>query len=336
MIHVEYKKQDNFPPDREIILFDRDAFQSLGDEGLLKVNKIYNVLCPQVFVMECLAPNRASSAEKEQLLRRLELIENPIVFTGDTNISPIIDIPRGVEYSGILSSEQIARNCITSKPITMERVTPEKFISHYRPRIKVFKKEMEAYTKACDVYRGSLSPGQLDSNVQRHFQETHNVTLSRQGIRNVRREREGALITQELDSASREAQREIEIKSVDENIETFQTFFYLTGRDIEELRGKIQDGGRLTVENYPDLAYPIYIYYLAFFMICARQHNTKHLDPSYVRDFRYLHYLNFCNLFITNETSTPHIVDSIPHPNIRETPVMTSETLKRELKKELV
>ena len=115
MIHVEYKKQDNFLHDREIILFDRDAFQSLGDKGLLKVNKIYNVLCPPVFVMECLAPNRATEAEKKWLLDRLRLIENPLVFTGDTNISPVIDIPHGVEYSGILSSEQIARNCIVSK-----------------------------------------------------------------------------------------------------------------------------------------------------------------------------------------------------------------------------
>ena len=115
MIHVEYKKQDNFPHDREIILFDRDAFQSLGDQGLLKVNEKYNILCPQVFVMECIAPentdkksNEKLEKDKRSLRRRLGLIENPIVFTGDTNISPIIDVPRGVEYSGILSSEQ---NC---------------------------------------------------------------------------------------------------------------------------------------------------------------------------------------------------------------------------------
>ena len=106
----------------KLILFDRDAFQSLGDQGLLKVNEKYNVLCPQVFVMECIAPentdkksNEKLEKDKRSLRRRLGLIENPIVFTGDTNISPIIDVPRGVEYSGILSSEQIARNCIVSQ-----------------------------------------------------------------------------------------------------------------------------------------------------------------------------------------------------------------------------
>ena len=57
MIHLNYEKKDNYPHHKKIILFDRDAFQSLGDAGLLKVNKKYNVLCPQVFVTECLAPN---------------------------------------------------------------------------------------------------------------------------------------------------------------------------------------------------------------------------------------------------------------------------------------
>ena len=331
MIHVEYKKQDNFPPDREIILFDRDAFQSLGDQGLLKVNKIYNVLCPQVFVMECLAPNRASSAEKEQLLRRLELIENPIVFTGDTNISPIIDIPRGVEYSGILSSEQIARNCIVSKPITMERVTPEKFISHYRSRIKAFKAEIKALNDACRIFEKTLTPGQIDSNVKKYFQEVHNRTLSKEEIRDIRRGNEGTLLTQKLDCAARKALEDIEVKPLDKIIGEFKTFFFLKNRDPEKLKNLTQSGRGLTVENYPYLSYPIYLYYLIFFITGARQYNTEHLDKSYARDIRYLHYLNFCDLFITNETSTPHIINSLPYPNIRETPVMTSEALKREL-----
>ena len=178
MIHVEYKKQDNFPHDREIILFDRDAFQSLGDKGLLKVNKIYNVLCPQVFVMECIAPentdkksNEELEKDKKSLRRRLKLIENPLVFTGDTNISPVIDIPRGVEYSGILSSEQIARNCIVSKPITMERVTPEKLIAHHNPRVNAFKNNVKTLTETCELYRGDLTTKPLISRAQKSFQQ---------------------------------------------------------------------------------------------------------------------------------------------------------------------
>ena len=164
MIHVEYKKQDNFP-------HDRDAFQSLGDKGLLKVNKIYNVLCPPVFVMECLAPNRATEAEKKWLLDRLKLIENPLIFTGDTNISPVIDIPRGVEYSGILSSEQIVRNCIVSKPITMERVTPEKLIAHHNSRVNAFKNNVKTLTETCELYRGDLTTKPLISRAQKSFQQ---------------------------------------------------------------------------------------------------------------------------------------------------------------------
>ena len=334
MIHVEYKKQDNFPPDREIILFDRDAFQSLGDEGLLKVNKIYNVLCPQVFVMECLAPNRASSAEKEQLLRRLELIENPIVLTGDTNISPIIDIPRGVEYSGILSSEQIARNCIMSKPITMERVASEKLISHYEPRIGDFKRYIKTITEKCDAAKGMLTPNKISSDVQKIVQpmlEMLDRTVSKQEVKKVLRQNKRTYVTQTPSYAAEKTLQEIENETMDENITMLEKILHLTNISTNRLRRELTDRKRLTVENYPHLAYPIYIYYLFKFTTYARQINAEHLDNSYWSDFRYLHYLNFCDLFITNEKSTPHIVNSIPYSNIKETRIMRSDELKSEL-----
>ena len=328
MIHVEYKKQDNFPHDREIILFDRDAFQSLGDEGLCKVNRRYNVLCPRVFVIECLTPNRATEAEKKWLLDRLKLIENPLVFIGDTNVSPIIDIPRGAEYYGILSSEQIARNCIVSKPITMERVAPEKFISHYRSRIKGFKAEIKALNDACRIFEKTLTPGQIDSDVKKYFQEVHNRTLLKKEIRDIRRANEGTLLTQKLDCAARKALEDIEVKPLHQIIDDFKTFFFLKNRDFEKLRNLTQDGKGLTVENYPNLSYPIYLYYLICFITGARQYNTEHLDKSYARDIRYLHHLNFCDLFITNERSTPRIINSLPYPDIREIQVITVRKLK--------
>lgn len=331
MIHVEYRKQDNFPHDRKIILFDRDAFQSLGDEGLCKVNKKYNILCPRVFVIEGLTPNRATEAEKKWLLNRLKLIENPLVFTGDTNISPIIDIPRGAEYSGILTSEQIARNCIVSKPITMKRVAPEKFISHYRSRIKGFKVEIKALNDACRIFEKTLTPGQIDSDVKKHFQEVHNRTLSKKEIRDIRRANEGTLLTQKLDCAARKALEDIEVKPLHQIIDEFKTFFFLKNRDPEKLRNLTRGGKGLTVENYPNLSYPIYLYYFIYFITGARQYNTEHLDQSYARDIRYLHHLNFCDLFITNEKSVPHIVDSIPYRNIKETRIMTSDELKNKL-----
>ena len=157
MAHVDYKKKNNYPQKRELLLFDRNAFQSLGDMGLEMVNEKYNVLCPQVFVMECIAPERASKRQQASLLKRLELIANPIVLTGYTNTSPVIDIPYDTEYSSILTSEQIARNCIVSKPITMERVASKKLISHYKPRIGDFKRYIKAITERCDAAKGTIT-----------------------------------------------------------------------------------------------------------------------------------------------------------------------------------
>ena len=331
MIHVNYDKQDNYSHHKKIILFDRDAFQSLGDEALLKVNKKYNILCPQVFVTECLAPNKASEKEKNWLLKRLNLIENPIVLIGDTHISPVIEIPHGKEYSSILTAEEIARNSIRSAPITMESVTPEKLISHYKPRINAFKQTMNAFTDTCDRQRGSLTMNRLRSETRRHFHEITGRIPTDQEIEEALRENDRTHISQNPEFAASEALLEIEYKSKEQNVELINAFLYLTDKDTKILSDKIQNDRKLTVENYPDLSYPIYIYYLSIYTICARQHNTQHLDQSYIRDFRYFHYLNFCDRFITNETSTPHIVNSFPYDDIKNTPISTATELKMEL-----
>ena len=145
MIHVEYKKKDNYPHDRELILFDRSAFQKIHRDVLLEVNKRYNILCPQVFVMECIAPNNTDKKpeeelekDKEALLGKLKLIENPIVLCGPIHISHIIGIPLDVYSPTLLTSEQIAGNCIADIPVTMKRIEPDKLISYYESRISNF------------------------------------------------------------------------------------------------------------------------------------------------------------------------------------------------------
>ena len=331
MVHINYKKKNNYPQDRELILFDRNAFQSLSVEEFEMVKKKYNILCPQVFIMECIAPERASQEVQASLLKKLKLIENPIILTGYSNTSPVIDIPYNTEYLSILTSEQIVKNCIMSKPIAMERVPPEKLISHYKPRIEMFKEDMKAYTETCEVFKGSLTMNWAISSAEELYQQTNKEVPSRQEIKNDLRRNERTHITQQLDYAAREALQGMRKLSVNDVIVGFNRIFSLTDRESRRLRDQIQDGKILTIENYPDLAYPIYIYYLVFFMLYARQHDTQHLDQSYVRDFRYFHYLNFCDRFIGDETSTPNIVNSFPYGNIRKTHIMTSNELKDEL-----
>ncbi|MDE0424603.1 MAG: hypothetical protein OXN25_07035 [Candidatus Poribacteria bacterium] len=331
MIRVKYKREDNYPHNRELILFDRDAFQSLGDKVLCKVNEKYNILCPQVFVIECLAPNKASWKEKEWLLRKLELIENPIVLTGNTHVSPVIEIPYDVEYPTILSSEEIARGCIKRAPITMERVTPEKLIAHYKPRLNAFKNRVKTLTEACELERGSLTTKQLISRYQRRFQRTFGTNPSEKEVRNTIRSNKLIFGTQKPNHVAKLAQQTVENTPVNLPLDRLKTFFHFTDRDITVLLNRIRDRKMLTPENYPDLAYLIYIYYLMLYIIYARQHETQHIDKSYVRDFRYLHYLNFCDMFIANEKSTPYIVNSIPFNDIRATPIITVKELKNSL-----
>ena len=56
MIQVKYEKKDNYPHDRKTLLFDRSGFQHTHRDVLCEINKEYNILCPQIFIMECLAP----------------------------------------------------------------------------------------------------------------------------------------------------------------------------------------------------------------------------------------------------------------------------------------
>ena len=342
MIHVEYEKKDNYPHDREIILFDRDAFQSLGDDGIHKVNKKYNILCPQVFVIECIAPENTDKKSDEEfekvkklLRRKLGLIENPIVLTGTTNIPDTIVIydhpSNDIQFPTLLASEQIAKNCITAVPMKMEGIPPEELISHYhKSRIDNFKGLVKTITETCESIKGSLTTNQLISRGQRFFGQ-HNINASKEGLKRALRSNERTHVSQELSYVAKETQREIENESTDESITGFKNFFTLTTKDTKILQNQLQDNKKLAVENYPNLAYPIYIYYLTRFIVYARQHDTQHLDQSYVRDFRYLHYLNFCDMFVTNEKSTPLIVESIPYDDIRETPVITVGELKRRL-----
>lgn len=284
MIHVNYDKKDNYPHHKKVILFDRDAFQSLGDEGLCKVNKKYNVLCPQVFVTECLAPNKATEDQKKWLLRRLNLIENPIVLTGKTNVSPMIDIPSRSEYHSILVSEQIARNCIISNPITMERVDPEKLISHYRPRINAFKSKVKTLTEGCELDKGSLTTNPLISRCQDRFQRTFNVIPSKKTLKNIIRSYQPISVSQEPNYVAKQALQTVESIPINPHIEKIKVFLDLTDEDENILLNQIQVRTRLTPDKYPNLVYPIYIYFLMLYIIYARQYSTKHLDQSYIRD----------------------------------------------------
>ena len=361
MIHVEYKKKDNYPRDRELILFDRNGFQSLPDDIFSKVNEKYNILCPQVFVMECIAPENTDKKDEESFERdkkslreKLKLIENPIVLGGPIHISHIIGTPLDVYFPTLLTSEQIAGNCIADLPVTMKRIEPDKLISYYEPEVPNFKSLVEDITKRIDTAKGTLTPNKMILYVQQIAQQIvqqiskipvsakeiegaliaqqiSKIPVSTKEIKGVLKQDKQTYVRQTLSYCAEKTLREIESKTMEQQIEMFEAVLNLTGKYTNVLRSEITGSKRLTMENYPHLTYPIYLYYLFNFVTYARQINAEHLDRSYWRDFRYLHYLNFCDMFIANEKSTRHIVNSIPYDDIRKTPVITANELKERL-----
>ena len=182
MIRVKYKKKDNYPHNRELILFDRSAFQFLSKDDLCKVNEKYNILCPPIFVIECIAPNNTDKKsedelekDKKSLLEKLELIENPIVLTGRTNVIYRIAIPSGAdaEYSDILEAWQIARNCVINSPVTMKRVCPKVLVSKCELRVAFSKYERRKVPEIADNPELSLTPKRYRSHVQRIYEHLY-------------------------------------------------------------------------------------------------------------------------------------------------------------------
>ena len=360
-IQVKYEKQDNYPHDRKLILFDRSAFQKIHRDVLLEVNKKYNILCSQVFVMECIAPDNTDKKpeeelekDKEALLEKLKLIENPIVLSGPIHISHIIGIPLDVYNPNFLTSEQIAGNCIANLPITMKRIEPDELISYYESRVPAFKSLMKGITERVEKAEGTLTLNKMSLYVQQIAQQIvqqiskipvstkeiegaliaqqiSKIPVSAKEIKGVLKQDEQTYVRQTLSYCAEKTLREIESKTMGQHMEMFGAVLGLAGKYADVLRSEVISSKRLTMENYPHLAYPIYIYYLFNFIIYARQINAEHLDKSYWRDFRYMHYLNFCDMFIANEKSTQHIVNSIPYDDIRETPIITAEELGRRL-----
>lgn len=340
MIKVKYEVDKSVPPDRDLILFDRNAFQCLPEELLRKINKKYNILCPIHFVVECIAPNNSDKKdmalfekEKKALREKLDLIENPIVFTGSTNVQKRIIPPHNIkdnEYIDILASWQIARNCIINLPVTMKSISPDELVSKCNTNTWYLKHERRLSIEFSNEIKGTLTPKQQREQIQKQEQSQGRLRTPYE-IKQELRKNPSTNITQELSNAAGHALRDIKNESKNEVIINVKDHFGLNNRHIEKLRSQIRSNKKLTIENYPRLSYPIYIYFLIRYMVNGIQQNAEHLDDSYFLDFQYFRYLNFCDRFIADETSTPHIVKAIPYSQISNIPIRTSEELVKEL-----
>lgn len=340
MIKVDYEVDKSVQTDKEFLLFDRNAFQSLPKDMLLKINKQYNILCPIEFIVECISPNNSDKKDivsfermKKALIEKLQLIQNPVMFTGSTNVEMRIapsDNVKDLEYNDILTSWQIARNCIIDLPITMTGIPPDKLVEKCERFIWYIKHENRESTKTINQFLGDLRPDRYRKQVQKR-EELQGRSKSIYEIKQELRRDPTTNITQELRNAAGHVHRDITYDSKDEVIANFKIHFGLNNDHIKRLRSQFSIGKKLTTKNYPRLSYPIYIYFLIRYMLYGRQQDAQHLDKSVFLDFQYYRYLPFCGRFIADERSTPYIVEAIPDSQIRDIPIITSKELIEEL-----
>ena len=60
------------------------------------------------------------------------------------------------------------------------------------------------------------------------------------------------------------------------------------------------------------LRYSRYYYFLRLCLVTFRAFDGEHRDDSYVRDWEYLYYLPFCDLFVSNDNFLEHFVPFLP------------------------
>ena len=85
----------------------------------------------------------------------------------------------------------------------------------------------------------------------------------------------------------------------------------LNGAELEATLNRLSLYNNRPIEtNF--LRYSRYYYFLGFCLIAFRAFDGEHRDDSYVRDWEYLYYLPFCDLFVSNDNFLENFVPSLP------------------------
>ena len=296
----------NIPKNKKIILIDRSYFQEIEMSDLAGINKQYAILCPDVFIAECVAPRDASNIEKKALLKKLSAIEDFTIFAGSYNN----------EQTHVVLKEhcEIIKHCLISTaniPIVIQPYEPkEEIIADYQRNASYFHKIADGKTQLLDQYEGRFAPNKVRTML-RNLLNLENNSEAKKILRELQEKHKTPFIgtSKEIDHISKITKEAINNMPDMERIEGFSRIGNLS--NSEELMLK----RRLELYNSPTpafLAYPSYSHYLEFLLIVARTLDTDHLDLSYMRDWRYLHYLPFCDLFLSGERSFEYVIKSLP------------------------
>lgn len=281
---------------KKIALLDRSTFQSLTPDQLDQVCDQYVILCTPNFLYECI--------RKKHLEERLLNID-------DISFVMICESPQ--KFQTLQKYDIVKRDLIS-----LDDYLVAIYCVNKNNRRIIF----PAISKDSDVfYEMANSDIEYFNNLFGDFRKTVVDMLGgdRRSVRDLFRRGEQQLgyrlQSSKIDDICKYAYSHIPVPR-----ELIKMFHYqmrpdgtkiLNGEELAWALNRLSLYNNRPIEtNF--LRYTRYFYFLGLCLVTFRAFEGEHLDDSYVRDWEYLYFLPFCDLFVSNDTFFENFIKFLP------------------------
>lgn len=283
---------------KKTVLLDRSTFQSLTPDQLNQMCNQYAILCTPNFLYECI---------------RIENLKEKLLNIDDTSFVMICESPKrlhvlhrgNIVKRDLLSlDDYLVTICCVNKDIR-KSIFPD------------ISKDSNFFYNMADSQLQYLND--LFTNFNDRFVDTigGDKTVAKQALKDSKKILGYRLLSSKIDDICQSASSHIPPPEI--LIRSFHLPINSEGTrliDEKELNWALN---RLSLYNGRPIE-TIFLWYSQFYFfldlcrVTYKAYKGEYLNDSYVRDWEYLYFLPFCDLFVSNDNFFEHFVPSLPHP----------------------
>ena len=277
--------------DKKIILFDRSAFEKLSYSYIEKVKTRFNILCPDVFLAECINPS--NSARKQSLKEKLLCFDYLLIFLHE-NSNDILSHYGILEIINSGKFGDINLKCLQYRH--PEVVLKSLSLKWLRDFIK--RNSHDINQRGYDFYVDGSNEGRSFNEVIDILSD-NNDNVDKKKLKNDMKEIAMLGTSQEPDDIAKGVDMMILSRIFKENIKTHEDLIKMT---------KI----KVPYDSFDKRKkYMLFYDWMIYYMTMGQAVNMKGLDKSYYNDFMYCYYIPFCDMFVTDEKTFPLVLKPI-------------------------
>ena len=277
--------------DKKKILFDRSAFERLACSDIERVKTRFNILCPDVFLAECINPSK--SARKKIIEEKILRFDSLLVFLSE-NSNEILSHYGIMEIINSGQFEDINLKCLQYKhPEVVLKSLSLKWLRDFMKR-----NSNDLNQRGYDFYVDGSNEGRsLKETID--FLSDNNDNVDKKKLKNDLKEIKMLGTSQEPDDIAKGVDIMILFSIFKEEIKTY-----------EDLKKNIKTEVPYHTFN-KRTKYLSFYDWMIYYMIMGQAVNMKGLDRSYFNDLMYCYYIPFCDLFVTDEKTFPLVLKPI-------------------------